>query len=310
MKFKFHGKEYYINKQLAHQLISLVYNMKKDWDFVIIITGDRTVRTGKSTLAMTICAFLAYCMQRLNIKSDYTLDSVFFDSKEMLKVSLKSSKHSIIHYDEGRESLASSKYLTPIQHTLLDYFAECGQSNNIFVIVLPDFFGLVEEIAVPRSEILINVYRTDTKIMTDVFKDGEKLPVVRFDRGRFEFFNRYKKQELYDKARQWKKKSYGIVKANFIGSFTSQWTLDKREYIKKKTMWLKRFGERKKRKPPAKTDIFRDMIILRLHNEGKTSKEIEKDLKDNYNYEIGDSWIRKILVRLKEKEVDMPTVKV
>ena len=307
MKFKFHDKEYYINKQLALQLISLVYNMKKDWDFVIIITGDRTVRTGKSTLAMTICAFLAYCMQRMKIDSDYNLDNVFFDSSEMLKQSLNTKKHTIIHYDEGRESLASTKYLSPIQNTLLDYFAECGQSNNIFVIVLPDFFGLTEEIAVPRSEILINVYRTDTKIMADVLNEGEKIPVVRFDRGRFEFFNRYKKQALYDKARQWRKKNYGLVKANFIGSFTDQFPINKREYIKKKTMWFKRFGERRKQKAPAKTDIFRDRVLLKLHRDGKTSKEISESLKNDYEYEIGDSWVRKILVKLKEKGVDNAT---
>lgn len=308
MKFEFHNKKYYIDEKLSLQLISLIYNMKKDWDFVIIITGDRTVRTGKSTLAMTVCAFLAYCMQRLGIKSDYTLDNVFFDSKEMLKYSLVSKKYTIIHYDEGRESFASSKYLSPIQQMLLDYFAECGQSNNIFVIVLPDYFGLVEEIAVPRSEILINVYRKDVKIMKDVFKEGKKLPVVRFDRGRFEFFNRYKKQELYDKARQWKKKNYGIVKANFVGRFTEQYPFSYREYLKKKKEWLKRFDKRRREKIPAKTDIFRDRILLKLHREGKKSTEISKHLKDEYDYEIGDSWIRKILAKLKEKEVDMATV--
>ena len=48
-----------------------------------------------------------------------------------------------------------------MQQDLLDFFAECGQLNQVFVIVAPDFFKLSEEIAVARSEYLINVYRKD-----------------------------------------------------------------------------------------------------------------------------------------------------
>lgn len=47
MKFLWKGNEYYIDGFLASLLNSIVYNIKKDWDFVILITGDRGVRVGK-----------------------------------------------------------------------------------------------------------------------------------------------------------------------------------------------------------------------------------------------------------------------
>ena len=50
MKFEFKGKEYYIDGYLASQLDSIVYNVKKDWDFVIMITGNRMVRVGNQSL--------------------------------------------------------------------------------------------------------------------------------------------------------------------------------------------------------------------------------------------------------------------
>ncbi|GAG54524.1 unnamed protein product, partial [marine sediment metagenome] len=221
MKFRFKGKEYYIDGRLALQLNSICYNLKKDWDFILLVTGDRTVRTGKSVLAMTVCAYLSMTLNKMKIKSDFSLDNIFFSSRKMLSDVLKFRKHSIVMYDEGRESLSSTKMFTDIQKDILDYFAECGQLNHIFVVVLPDYFGLVEEMAVARSEFLLNVYRTNTKLITDAFKTGEKIPIVRFDRGRFEFFNRSTKRKLYDKARATRMRSYGLQKATLIGRFTN-----------------------------------------------------------------------------------------
>jgi len=40
----------------------------------------------------------------------------------------------------------------------LIFLIECGQLNQIFVLVLPDFFGLKEDIAVARSEFLFKMF--------------------------------------------------------------------------------------------------------------------------------------------------------
>src|SRR3990167_6602437 len=115
------GQEAYFDGYLIAQLDNIVYNIKNDWDFVILITGDRMVRTGKSVLAMNICSYLA---RRLN--TPYTLDNVFFNGKTMIRYSFKMPKHSIIHYDEGAESLRKGHGYTYFQYNLIDYFNEVG----------------------------------------------------------------------------------------------------------------------------------------------------------------------------------------
>lgn len=307
--FPFNGKKYFINDLLKDQLNSLCYNIKNDWDFIILITGDRTVRTGKSVLAMTIGAYLSYTLNRIGLKNTFTLNNLYFDSRKMISDALNYPKHSVIIYDEGREALSTSKSFTDAQKDIMDYFAECGQLNHIFIIVLPDFFGLVEEMAIARSEILLNVYRHETIIKTDMFKNGERIPIVRFDRGRLQFFNRYGKQKLFDKARRLRMKSYSISKPNLPPlNFTNQYPLDEIEYKKKKRDWLIRFKERKNNTQKAKpTDVIRDTIIRDLHNDGKTSLEISQYLEKEFDYNITDRGVRLIVNRvLKKSKVGDP----
>ena len=103
-------KEIYLNETLMFQLDTLIYNVKKDWDYVIIITGDRMVRTGKSVLAMNIGAYLAHRLQ-----TPFTLDNIFFESDRMVDFAQQAPPNSVIIYDEGREGLAASKSAKTMQ---------------------------------------------------------------------------------------------------------------------------------------------------------------------------------------------------
>ena len=47
MRFSFSGQDLFIDDRLATQLNTVAYNIKNDWDVVILISGDRTVRVGK-----------------------------------------------------------------------------------------------------------------------------------------------------------------------------------------------------------------------------------------------------------------------
>lgn len=250
MRFEYNGKEFYIDGILANQLMSIAYNVKNDHDFIIVITGDRTVRVGKSVMGLVVCAFLAFCLKKLDLNDNaFGIDNVYFDNQTMLKKAITSPPYTIHQYDEGREGLAASKYMKDFQKDLMDFFAECGQLKNIFVIVLPDFFELKEDIAVARSEFLINVYRKDTKILIDGKKFGfpdEKIPITRLDRGQFEFFSRKKKAVLYDVAKSKHQKRYNLIKCNFYGKFTNQYPVDEAEYREKKRKALLRFVEKKK----------------------------------------------------------------
>lgn len=307
--FTYKGKEYFIDGYLAMQLDTLIYNVKKDYDFVILITGDRTVRVGKSVLAMTICAYLSMKMNSIKMENRYEIKDIYFDNKDMMAEAFKKPKYHINHYDEGREGLAANKAMKSMQQDLLDFFAECGQLNHIFVIVAPDFFKLSEEIAVARSEFLINVYRKETPKMIDLYKTGKKIPVVSLDRGRFEFFSRKRKQTLYDKATSTRRKSYGLVKADFTGSFSNQYPLGEEEYREAKKEALSRFTEKKEKEKENKEALGKraqnKIMQLRKMVGALTDKMSHKDIKEveegiGEKYGIGKDTIYKLKLELKE----------
>ena len=297
MKFHWNNGDWYINDFLAMQLDTMLYNIKKDWDFIILITGDRMVRVGKSVLAQIISAYLAYRLAMIKEyttdksngkilnKDAYTIHDIHFDNKEMMDAAFKKPKYSIDHYDEGREGLAANKAMGQMQKDLIDFFTECGQMNHIFVIVAPDFFDLKEDMAVARSEILINVYRKSENKMMDIYNEGEKIPVTVFSRGHFEFFSRKKKAMLYDSYRTSRRKWYGAVKCDFLGDFTNQYPIGEEEYRQKKRDSLARFQQKKEDEKKQKEGVRdqrmrmqRDKMVEMLHKDGVPIKEIAEIL--------------------------------
>jgi len=246
--FPYKGKIFHIDRMLASQLNSLAYNIRSDWDFVLLVTGDRSVRVGKSVLAMQVAGYLAYLFDKMGLNQDaFNIDNIFFESQKIMDDAPYKSKHSVILYDEGREGLAAIKAMRGFQQDLVDFFTECGQLNHLFIIVMPDFFDLKEDMAVARSELLLNVYRSETAVTREIFKDGVKYPVVKYGRGFFQFYNKQRKKKLYDIARAKHIKSYALVKASLPpGQFPNEYTVDEIEYKKKKLDSLMRFKEKKK----------------------------------------------------------------
>ena len=45
--FQFNGQDFVIDRYLANACASFVYNIDKDWDTMILISGNRMVRSGK-----------------------------------------------------------------------------------------------------------------------------------------------------------------------------------------------------------------------------------------------------------------------
>lgn len=289
------GYEIYLDGLLVPVLDTLIYNLPHDWDFVILITGDRMVRTGKSVMAFSICAYLA---DKLGTK--YDNNNIFFDSQSMIDAAQVLPKNSVLQYDEAREGLAAIKTMKTVQQDLIDFFNECGQLNHIFVLVMPDFFSMKEEIAIGRSEMLINVYRKNVKLMRDLYKTGEKNPVIRFDRGYFELFNRNKKKTLYDMARSTRRKSYQLIKANINGRFTNYYPIDQEKYLEKKKEALARFKERKDKEKEEEKDPFRNNWIA-YEMKNKSAKEVMK-LMEKYNYSLTERRIRQISLENKGLE--------
>lgn len=306
MMFPFNGQEFFINNMLAGQLNTLIYNIKNDWDFIILITGDRMVRIGKSVLGHTVAAYITYGINRyLKLENTFELKDLYWKSKNLMVEGLKRPKHSVLVYEEAREALSNTKMFSQIQNDLIDFFAECGQLNHIIIVIMDDFFALPEAVAVGRSEVLINVYREDQKMMVDMFNDGIKVPVVRFKRGQFDLYNRYEKQKLYDMAKRMRTKHYGLVRPGLPPmNFTNQYVLDETEYRRiKKEYLISRGKDRDLEFKASKTDIFRDRILVSLSEQGKTSDQIKKLMKDTYEYDISSRQIRFLIQKWREKQL-------
>lgn len=300
MMFQFNGNEFYINRRLGEQLLSVAYNLPHDWDMVIIISGDRKVRVGKSVFAMTIAAFLCHIINLMGNKTKFDIEDIYFTGDDLINSALKKPKYSINVYDEGRETLAASKAFTRFQQRLIDFFNEAGQLNHIFIIVAPDFFELKEYMAVGRSELLINVYRKEVgfewqrvpQSIKSLFS-AETLPLVSFRRGFFEFFDHNSKDRLYDRFINTRKKDYFAVKAPIIGDFKNQYPIDKELYQEKKKNALVRFNDKYKAEQVDKNE-FRDHFIVLKRKEGVSFKDIRIMLENDYKIDISDRRLRQI----------------
>ena len=146
--FVYKEKEMVIDSLLAEVIATVVYNTKNDNDGVIVVSGDRMVGTGKSVLAQTMAAFSAYLKNKWEMNKDsFQISNIHFDSGEMIKDVLDKPKMSDYIYDEAYNSLSTGKTFLKAQQDMLDFFTECRFKNNIYFIVLPDFYELKENIA-------------------------------------------------------------------------------------------------------------------------------------------------------------------
>jgi len=286
LEFEWKGQLYKIDKLLAETLASLVYNVQDDWDFCVVITGNRLVRTGKSVLCMTCCAFCAYLLKKLGLNDNaYDEDHIFFDSKQMLDKVQEFPKNSIVHLDEARESLAASKTAMQTQTDVLDFFAECGALNHLFFLVMPDYFEMKENMSVSRSEILLNVFRESSIVHKDFMGDGIKRPIVMFKRGYFRLYNREAKALMYDLFRTTRAKNYNSVKPTFpTGMFINQYCgIDEKKYRQMKADALARFKEKhnpanKKSKREIELDRREGLLLNLLKERGIPQKDIAERL--------------------------------
>lgn len=286
VRYVWNKRNLVIDKLLAEYLVSIAYNCRNDWDFVILVSGNRGVRVGKSVCSFAIASYLAFLLDKMGINNDaFPCDledrplNVYFDHQDMLTESMKKPHHSIIIYDEAREGLASQKASTKFQQDIIQFFNECGQLNHIYILNIADFFDMRESMAVGRSECLVNVYTTNEARSLKFSEEEEPIRVVKMLRGRFQFFNRPAKNLLFDFFRTTRKKSYTMVKPSFpVGLFTNQYPFSEEEYRKMKADALARFKTKETEKSDEEKELLRIRIErekIKLENDKK--KELEKD---------------------------------
>lgn len=250
-----------MDKGLSQILDSIAYNVRFDFDSLILVSGSGMVRIGKSKLAKQCGYYLSW-----RLKKSFTTENIVFSGKELISLAKKLPKNSVIVYDEGKETLDVKKVLQEITQTLLDFFAEAGIYNHICIIVLPDFFDLPKWIATSRSELLLNVTR---KIVVKKDEYGEE--VYAFDRGYFDGYHKTSKKMLYMLGKK-NFNDYSIIKRDFFGEFSDASVIDEDEYMRKKMEFVTR-----NRIKEGKDDNFNLLLsILCKHiSLREASKELE-----------------------------------
>lgn len=285
--FKQKDSGFYMDNILKQQIDVLIKNIKRDWDFTIIVTGSGEVRVGKSVLAMQIAAYWAYEIQeQYGIKVPFSVEENFvLEGKRLIEVGNKlGQKHpySPLIFDEAGADLEGRKVMQTSTQEVLDFFRECGQYNLLNILVLPEYFDLPKGIALSRSICLINVYYTTNE---------EGI----FERGFFNFYSRRNKKYLYLNGK--KQLDYNAYKYNFHGRFFDNYPIDEKDYRKLKQEALSQ-RERGKR---SKFHLQRDAAWYMLNKKfGIAQEDIAKFMKEMTKDTCGQSTIADGIAYYKE----------
>lgn len=220
---------FYMNNQLKNTIDLWVKNVKNDWDFVVIISGQGTVRVGKSVLAQQIACYWTYAIWKAyNILVPFEIDdNIVFHGSELIKKGNKlgkNHKYGALIFDEAGADLEGVKAMKKTTQNVKDYLRECGQYNQLIILCLPEFFDLPKGIATNRSNALIDCYVT---------VDDNDM----WERGHFNFFSAPAKKKLYRYGK--KDGDYAAAKCDYYGDWDNVYVLDADEYKAKKVEALK-----------------------------------------------------------------------
>jgi len=233
-------KQYWMHPTLIPNLNTLCYNLQRDWQFAIIISGDSKVRIGKSMLGQQIGYYVAYKLNR-----PFTLDNVYFSGESLRKDALK-SRGGVFVLDESRTDLAAPKTLREETQEIIDFFNVSGMLNHFIILILPDFFDLTKTLAIGHTKYLINCFVQENVVRSNF---GE---VLKYDRGFYDFYGETKKKQLYLYGK--KEHNYQATSHNFWGEFKKFWIFDEEEYNKRKFSFIM---SHEKKEPKLKGKIAR-----------------------------------------------------
>lgn len=270
--FKEKPDGFYMDPLLKLQLDVLLKNIKKDWDFTIIIGGEGEVRVGKSKLAMDIASYWTYEIEkRYGKKCPFNVEDNFvFEGEKLIKKGNYLGQNfpfSVLIFDEAGADLEGRKTMHSSTQMVLDFYRECGQYNLLNILVLPEFFDLPKGIALSRSIFLINV-------------SYEATEAGIFERGHFKFYSKRSKKWLYLKGKR--DLNYSCVKYDFRGTFSNFYQVNEQEYRKAKQEAL----SKRQSKSRSKFLLQRDALIYILCGE-KQEKDIKQGEKIMTQEQLG-----------------------
>lgn len=257
---------FYMDNYLKQTFDVFLKNVKKDWDFTVLVSGGGEMRVGKSLLAMQIGAYWTYQLEKLyGIKIPFCVKENFvLNGNDLINKGNalgNKYKYSALLFDEAADDLESTKVLRASTQQIKDYLRKAAQYNMLNIIVQSEFFEVPKPIAISRSSCLIDVsYNID--------EEGN------FNRGDFRFFSRRGKKLLYLKGKR--DLNYYCIKPDFQGSFPNFYPVDEQEYRKEKFDSMKRWTHLTAREV-RRLDWFRSALKY-MYQQGLSHREIADTL--------------------------------
>ncbi len=268
---------------LAERFINVKKHLDKGFDIFGAISGENRVATGKSFCASQLGYFIAWCIAggKMNLDRDpitgkfinaritkkpdkplnFSLDNIVFDPEKLMELARTLPRNSVIIYDETGAGGVSSKNTMSSLNKKFEFFQEtCRFYGHVFLLVLPNFFKLHNDIAVSRTDFLLDCPLRGTK------------------RGQWRLWGRRSKEKLFEFSRFkiGASAKYATTPPDKFGRFTNLFTLNLKEYTKKKH---KALAKVRKTQIGLKAGFQRDAaIFLYKKASKKTSQEVSEDI--------------------------------
>jgi len=275
---------FYMNDNHKQTIDLWVKNVKNDWDFVIIISGQGTVRVGKSVLAQQIAAYWTYAIWKAyGIKVPFdTENNIVFHGGQLIKKGNKLGrkyKYGCLIFDEAGADLEGVKAMKKTTQNVKDFFRECGQYNMLNILCLPEFFDLPKGIATNRSNCLIDCYVT---------VDDNDM----WERGKFNYFSAPAKKKLY----KWGKKEsdYKASRPDFYGDWDNVSVIDQEEYKRMKVEALKS-REVVSQREETRTAYLKGCFKILLQDFALTQTEIAERIAEKQRIRTNHRFIGRLL---------------
>jgi hypothetical protein len=203
------GVKLYLDGYLKQNLDITKERVHKDWDAVVIVTGEEG--SGKTTLTAECCLY---------VDPTFNLDKIVFNAEQFEELVDKAEPYTAILWDEADD--LGGHWANSMLMAIKKKFMRIRSKNLFIFLVTPSLFHLSIYFVMHRPLFLMEVY-------------SDKL-----ERGYFRFFAKQELKNLYIHGKKyWNMRAW---KPNFIGRFT-QWPknfpVDNKEYKIKKELALK-----------------------------------------------------------------------
>lgn len=249
-----------IDPKLKRKLDKLISTLGTK-DIWILIDGDEG--SGKTNTAAYILYYF-HCM----LGREFILDNFYFDSEALFEY-VKSHEEALVNWDEAALGGLSSEWYTKAQVNLLKFAMTGRKKRHIFVLCIPRFDKLKEDLRRDRIHAMIHM---------DTGKEGN-------DYGHFVYLTRRGIKHLND---IWKKKhiraymhcarKYGGFASNIDVPYIFDKVLDEAAYEKKKDEAIESIGEKKR-----STEHALKYKLSQLQYPIKSKTELAKQLDIDYN---------------------------